>query len=289
MAIKEPGSEATSPPQREHPVRIATASALRTLPVGQRQPGVASAGSSGKEKSHDLLLAMAPLVKQVAFEMRQHLPAHVEMDDLVSAGILGLVDALRKFDPSRKVKIESYARHRIRGGMLDALRSLDPATRDMRRRTRRVEETYHLLEATLGRPVKDEEIAQALGISLKAWHRWAREIHALPSSGWRRRETAASVRTHPASDESRAAVPQEDPFDLCYRREQRDLLKRELVRLPQRERLILTLYYQQDLTMRQIAARLGIDESRVSQLHAEALRRLKGRVQASLRPPKHGE
>jgi RNA polymerase sigma factor for flagellar operon FliA len=149
-----------------------------------------------------------------------------------------------------------------------------------------VEETYHVLETALGRPAKDEEIAQALGISLKAWHRWVREIHALPFSGWRRRETAATVRTRPVSEESRMAVPQEDPFDLCYRREQRDLLKRELARLPQRERLILTLYYQQDLTMRQIAARLNVDESRVSQLHAEALRRLKGRVQALLRAPK---
>jgi len=257
-------------------------------PLGKRQPGVQSGGTIGKQEpeGHELLLAMAPLVKQVASEMRQHLPAHVEMDDLVSAGTLGLVDALRKFDPSRKVKIESYARHRIRGGILDALRSLDPATRDMRRRSRRVEETYHELEATLGRPVKDEEIAQALGISLKAWHRWAREIHALPFGGWRRRETAALVRTRPAGDEGGMAVPQEDPFDLCYRREQRDLMNRELARLPERERLILTLYYRQDLTMRQIAARLNVDESRVSQLHAEALQRLKGRVQASLRPPK---
>jgi len=288
MAIKEPDSESAASPQREHPVRRATASALRTPPVDQRQPGVASAGSGGREKPdrYELLLAMAPLVKQVACEMRQRLPAHVEMDDLVSAGTLGLVDALRKFDPSRKVKIESYARHRIRGGMLDALRTLDPATRDMRRRTRRVEETYHALEAKLGRPVKDEEIAEALGISLKAWHRWAREIHVLPFGGWRRRETATPVRTHPVGEDSGMAVPQADPFDLCYRREQRDLMKRELARLPQRERLILTLYYQHDLTMRQIAARLNVDESRVSQLHAEALRRLRWRVQASLRSPK---
>jgi len=125
-----------------------------------------------------------------------------------------------------------------------------------------------------------------LGISLKAWHRWAREIHALPFSGWRRRETASTVRLRPAGEEWAAAVSQPDPFDLCYRREQRDLLRRELARLPQRERLILTLYYQQDLTMRQIAVRLNVDESRISQLHAEALRRLRGRVQASLRPPR---
>jgi RNA polymerase sigma factor for flagellar operon FliA len=242
----------------------------------------------GKQEpeSLNLLLAMAPLVKRVAFEMWQHLPPHVEMDDLVGAGTLGLVDALRKFDPSRKVKLESYARHRIRGGILDALRTLDPATRDMRRRARKVERTYRELEARLGRPVQDEEMARALGISLKVWHRWAREVYALGSNGWQRCETAATAGKLPMREEGWMAVPQEDPFDLCYRREQRDLLNRALARLPERERLIVTLYYQQDLTMKEIAARLEVDESRVSQLHAEALERLKARVRASLYPPR---
>jgi RNA polymerase sigma factor for flagellar operon FliA len=229
---------------------------------------------------------MAPLVKRVAFEMRQHLPPHVEMDDLVGAGTLGLVDALRKFDPSRKVKLESYARHRIRGGILDALRTLDPATRDMRRRARKVETAYRELEARLGRPVQDEEMARALGISLKVWHRWAREIHALGCDGWQRCETAPRAGKLPMREEGWMTVPQEDPFDLCYRREQRDLVSRALARLPERERLIVTLYYQQGLTMKQIAARLEVDESRVSQLHAEALARLKARVRASLGSPK---
>jgi len=227
---------------------------------------------------------MAPLVKRVAFEMRQHLPPHVEMDDLVGAGTLGLVDALRKFDPSRKVNIESYARHRIRGGILDALRTLDPASRDMRRRARKVERAYRELEAILGRPVKDEEIAQALRISIQVWHRWAREIHALGFDGWQRRETAALAGRLPVGEEGRMVAPQQDPFELCYRREQRDLLNCALARLPERERLIVTLYYQQDLTMKQIAARLEVDESRVSQLHAAALQRLKARVQPALCP-----
>jgi RNA polymerase sigma factor for flagellar operon FliA len=249
---------------------------------------VQSGETSRKQEpeTHNLLLAMAPLVKRVAFEMRQHLPAHVEMDDLVAAGTLGLVDALRKFDPSRKVKIESYARHRIRGGILDALRTLDPASRDMRRRARKVERAYRELEAILGRSVKDEEIAQALGINLGTWHRWAREIHGLGFYGWQRRETAARAGKLPLREEGRMAAPQQDPFELCYRREQRDLLNCALARLPERERVIVTLYYQQDLTMKEIAARLEVDESRVSQLHAEALQRLKGRVRASLRPPK---
>jgi RNA polymerase sigma factor for flagellar operon FliA len=247
---------------------------------------VQSGEGKQEPESHNLLLTMAPLVKRVAFQMRQHLPPHVEMDDLVGAGTLGLIDALRKFDSSRKVKVESYARHRIRGGILDALRTLDPATRDMRRRVTKVERTYHELEARLGRPVQDEEIARALGISLKVWHRWSREIHALGFGGWQRCETATSVGKLPMRKEGWMALPQEDPFDLCYRREQRDLVSRALAHLPRRERLIVTLYYQQDLTMKEIAARLDVDESRVSQLHAEALERLKARVRASLYPPK---
>ena len=107
MASKAPGGESANALQREQAAHSSPASALRTPPAGKHQPSGRSGGTSGKEEpdGHNLLLAMAPLVRQVALEMRQHLPAHVEMDDLVSAGTLGLVDALRKFDPSRKVKI----------------------------------------------------------------------------------------------------------------------------------------------------------------------------------------
>ena len=255
--------------------------------LGRGARGGETWGKQGPE-SQNLLLAMAPLVKRVAFEMRQHLPPHVEMDDLVGAGTLGLVDALRKFDPSRKVKLESYARHRIRGGILDALRTLDPASRDMRRRARKVERTYRELEARLGRPVQGEEVARALGISLKVWHRWAQEVHAVGFDGWQHCEMAATAGKLPMREEGQVAVRQltDDPFALCYRREQRDLVNRALAHLPERERLIVTLYYQQDLTMKEIAARLAVDESRVSQLHAEALQRLKARVRASLSPPR---
>jgi len=252
--------------------------------------GKADEGSRRRQEaeSQSLLLAMTPLVKRVAFEMRQHLPPHVELDDLVGAGTLGLVDALRKFDPSRKVKLESYARHRIRGGILDSLRSLDPASRDMRRRVRKVEKTYRELEARLGRAVQGEEVARALGISLRVWHRWAQEVHSLGFDALQNSETAAAAAKLPVKDENRVAVRQltEDPFDLCYRREQRDLVNSALERLPERERLIMTLYYQNDLTMKEIASRLAVDESRVSQIHAEALQRLKTRVQASLSSPR---
>jgi len=266
-------------------IRVSQTSVFPASPIPGDLPRGQSGESWGRKEVEGqcLLLAMAPLVKRVAFEMRQHLPPHVDMDDLVGAGTLGLVDALRKFDPSRKVKLESYARHRIRGGILDSLRSLDPASRDMRRRARKVERAHHELEARLGRPVQGEEIARALGISLKVWHRWAREIHALGFDGWQHCEPSATA-AKPQGEEGRMVAHQltEDPFDLCYRREQRDLVNCALARLPERERLIVTLYYRHDLTMKEIAARLEVDESRVSQLHAEALARLKTRVRASL-------
>jgi len=236
-------------------------------------------------KTPNLLLAIAPLVKRVAFEMRQHLPPHVEVGDLVGPGTLGLAESLRRFDPSWKVKLGSYARHRIRGGVLDALRTLDPAGRDVQRRAREVERTYRELEARLSRPVQGEEVARALGLSLKLRHRWAQEVHALGFDAWQYSGMGVSPGKVPVGEESRMPVRRltEDPFDLCYRREQRDLLNRALARLPERERLIVTLYHQQDLTMKEIAARLGVDELRVSELHAEALQRLKQCVQASLR------
>ena len=281
MATQQVAIESSNQPPRPLGVQ-----SLRARAVGLTRSSARTSGAARNKTmdSQKLLVALAPLVKRVALQMRQHLPPYVELDDLVGAGTLGLVDALRKFDPSRKVKLESYARHRIRGGILDSLRTLDPASRDMRRRARRVERTYRELEATLGRSVQDEEMADALGVSMDVWHRWAREIHALGFDGWPRRETAAMAVRLPVREESWMDAPREDPFDLCYRREQHDLLNRALACLPERERLIVTLYYQQDLTMKEIAARLQVDESRVSQLHAEAVQRLKTRVRVFLSP-----
>ena len=106
---------------------------------------------------------MLPLVKRVALRIRKRLPAHVELDDLFSDGVLGLVDAVTKFDASKRVGLETYARHRIRGSILDGLRAADPASRDLRRKNQRVQKLYHELEVKLGRPVTDEEMARRAG------------------------------------------------------------------------------------------------------------------------------
>ena len=236
-----------------------------------------------------LLVAMLPLVKRMAFRIREHLPSHVEVDDLMSNGILGLVDAVAKFDAGKRVKLESYARHRVRGGILDGLRGADPASRDLRRKNKRIQKLYRELESKLGRPVADEEIAVVLGMSLAQWHRTLNEIQSVGFDFGARTITAGPNTKRPTAEPTLLADDNADPFDLCYRREQHDILGRALSCLRERERQIITLYYHEDLTMKQIAERLNIDESRVSQLHSAALARLKSRVNAIVHPHQAGK
>jgi len=230
---------------------------------------------------NNLIVSMMPLVKRVALQLRGHLPAHVELGDLVSAGALGLIDAVRKFDPGKGVTIESYARFRIRGAILDSLRNDDPASRDMRRKIKKIESVSRNLAFQLGRPAGDGEIARALGLSLAEWHNMVSELQRLGIEGTETnifREVRQRV-----DEENLADHTADDPFSLCYRREQRDILNQALLCLTEREHSIIRLYHREALTMKQIGARLGIDESRVSQLHSAALIRLHSRVAAALR------
>jgi RNA polymerase sigma factor FliA len=222
------------------------------------------------------------LVRRVAHEMREHLPAHLDLDDLMSAGTLGLIDAVRRFEAGKHVKIETYARYRIRGAILDALRNLDPASRDMRKKNKRAERVFHDLAAQLGRPATDAEMAEALRMSLKQWYKTVHELQGMGLE-WMRPNQMAEGRL--LKDDDLPALNQPDQVEMCYRQEQRELLNQALQRASERERQVLSLYYEHDLTMKQIGDRLGIDESRVSQIHSAALSRLRNRVQSLLRPP----
>jgi RNA polymerase sigma factor FliA len=233
-----------------------------------------------------MVVKLLPLVKRVALNLRGHLPAHVELDDLISDGTVGLIDAVRKFDPARGVTIESYARYRIRGAILDSLRDQDHASRDMRRRMKKIESTCQGLEHRFGRPAEDPEIAAALGLSLKQWYQRVAELQRIGFEGTASRIPQESNRR--INEEDLPAGQDDNPFAMCYRREQRDLLANVLGCLAERERSIITLYYKEARTMKQIGARLGIDESRVSQLHSAAIVRLRGRVAKMLRPAPGG-
>jgi RNA polymerase sigma factor for flagellar operon FliA len=231
-----------------------------------------------------LLVEMLPLVKRMAFKIREHLPAHVELDDLIANGVVGLVDAIAKFDTTKQVKLESYARHRIRGGILDGLRSADPASRDLRRKNKKIQKLYREIEAKTGGPVRDEEISAALGMNLTQWHRTLNEIQGVGFDFGARTLSAGPNTKRPSTEPALLADEGADPFDLCYRREQRAILARALLHLRERDRQIISLYYEQEMTMKQIADRLHVDESRVSQLHSAALVRLKAGVNSLLHP-----
>ncbi len=229
------------------------------------------------------VLDLVPLVRQMAARMRRTLPAHIEFDDLVSAGVLGLLDAAQKFDAGKRVKIESYARHRIRGAILDGLRSLDTASRDLRKKNKMIEKAVRDLETKLGRPAEDDEAARALGVSLEKWHHDLQELQAAGVDMTR----ATQARTaSPVNEENLPAENQLNQYDLCYLRERRDIANRALACLPPRERTIVILYDSREMTMKQIGARLRIDESRVSQLHSAAVERLRLTIKAILSRPR---
>lgn len=233
--------------------------------------------------SNRLIVELLPLVRRVALQLRGHLPAHVELDDLISEGVVGLIDAMKKFDPTKGVTLESYARHRIRGAILDSLREQDHASRDMRRRIKKIESTSQDLEFRLGRPAGDAEMAREMGLSLAKWYERVAELQRLGFDG-SGAKISQEVRKR-IDEENLVSKAEDDPFALCYRREQRDLLSVALGCLTERERSIVTLYYKDALTMKQIGNRLGIDESRVSQLHSGAVVRLRSRVASMLRRP----
>jgi RNA polymerase sigma factor FliA len=277
--------------------RSACACGAPTTPVAQ--PPVTKGESGVKEWPEPAELAgMLLWVKRLVWKMRGSFPPHVEADDLVGEGLLGLVDALKKFDASKHVKLQSYARHRINGSILDGLRALDPASRQLRKYHRRVDKVYHQLQGQLGRAISDEEMARALGMSLPQWLATQQDLQAV-GFDWQARQVSvqpsakidngnSNIEKAPNFDLSFSnfhASPTEDPFEQCYRQEQRRLLDRALTSLPERQRTIIILHDLQEVPMKEIASRLKVDASRVSQLHAEAVLGLKRRVQALLQRP----
>ncbi len=255
----------------------------RPLPPPILRPKTGHEGTALQDREK-LVVDMVPLVKRVALSIRKHLPAHVELDDLFSDGVLGLVDAVTKFDASKRVRLETYARHRIRGSILDGLRSADRASRDLRRKIQRVQRLYRELEVKLGRPVADEEMASVQGMNLAQWHG---ELNELQSAGLycgERTVSTAPTYAQTSIEPELLAGDDPNPFDLCYWNEQQEILDRALSRLQERQRQIVLLYHKHGLTMRQVAELMSVDESRISQLHATALVRLKANVDTLLRP-----
>jgi RNA polymerase sigma factor for flagellar operon FliA len=216
-----------------------------------------------------LILTFAPLVKYVAGRMNSHLPAHVEETDLISYGLLGLIGAVERFDPGRQVKFETYAVSRIKGSIIDELRSLDWVPRSVRARSREIERKSTELEHRLQRAPTDEELSAAAITQITN-----SSIVALDET-WSVSSGGESLTLIDTIGDSRLT----NPSDLLDVTELRDTLADAIARLPEREKIVVALYYYDGLTLRQIGDVLGVTESRVSQLHTKAILRLKGRLQ----------
>ncbi|MDR3742526.1 MAG: FliA/WhiG family RNA polymerase sigma factor [Terracidiphilus sp.] len=234
---------------------------------GNYPPLPSDAGELSGEQER-LLLEHLPIVRFLARRIHERLPQHVDIEDLVSAGIVGLMDAFTKFDPSKKVQFRSYAQFRIRGAILDSLRTLDWSPRELRRKGRAVEEAIRVLTARLGRPPGENEIADEMGVTLDEYQQLLGELKGLEIG------TLHMERNEDSGEEELAYVPgrpDEDPLFCCLRGELEERLTDAIDRLPERERLVMTLYYFEEMTMREIGLALGVVESRVSQVHASAV------------------
>ena len=221
------------------------------------------------------MVELLPQVRYIARRIHGRLPSHVPFEDLLQAGMLGLLDALRKFDPRRKVHIESYMKFRIRGAILDELRSLDWSPRELRRSARRLEEAERQLRATLGQEPAAPELAEAMGLSLKQFHHLLGELRGL-EVGSLQELIGGGEDGGEQEQASRLASPDANsPVNQCTEREQRARLEQAIRQLPEKERLVLTLYYYEELTMREVGEVLSVGESRVSQIHSMALLHLR--------------
>src|SRR5271168_4006505 len=255
-------------------VRVTTAPTKENGRLRHRGPRPCE-GNSHDAARDARLLELLPQVRYVARRIHGRLPGHVPFEDLVQAGVLGLLDALRKFDPRRKVQLESYMKFRIRGAILDELRSLDWSPRELRRRARRLEEAEHQLRTKLGREASAPELAEAVGVSLTQYHRLVWELRGLEVSSLQ--EIAMTTEDGVEQDQaSRLAAPATwNPLTLCAGSERRARLEEAIQGLPEKERMVLTLYYYEELTMKEIGEALAVGESRVSQIHSMALGRLR--------------
>lgn len=234
--------------------------------------------STGDPKAREeLLLAYAPLVRYVASRLAIGLPANLDVDDLISYGFFGLADAIERFDPSREVKFETYATRRIRGSIIDGLRSVDWVPRSVRQKSKEIERAIAALESEYGRPPDDREVAAYLGIELDEYYARLGEVSAVGlislDEVWAGAEPDDEANL--SLGQMIADASSDDPEAQAERNELRRVLAEAIDRLPERERLVIALYYYEELTLKEIGQVLSVSESRVSQLHTKAMLRLR--------------
>jgi RNA polymerase sigma factor FliA len=250
---------------------------LRSAPQTRTLPPPHVTNTEERER---LLLEHLPQVRYIARRIHDRLPAQVPLEDLVHAGVVGLIDAVEKFDPGKNVQLKSYAKFRIRGAILDSLRELDWSPRHLRRKARQIEQAHRDLKLRLGRMASEPELAMELGMSLEDFQHVLGELRGLDLGSLHTESTETT------SDEEaighKPGGSDKDPFFLCLREEMKSLVASALEDLGKKERQVVTLYYLKELTMKEVGVVLGVGESRVSQIHSVALVRLRARSEKIL-------
>ncbi|MCL6106304.1 MAG: RNA polymerase sigma factor WhiG [Actinobacteria bacterium] len=232
-----------------------------------------------------LILTYSPLVKYVAGRMGTNFPSHVDESDLISYGLLGLIGAIERFDLSRNIKFETYAITRIKGSILDELRSLDWVPRSVRSMARQIERSSAKLENKLHRAPTDEELSKDLGLNMEEFQEALTKISSSTIVALEELWTISSTGT-----ESVALIDtiedrqSKDPAAIVDVNDVKERLAGAISNLPEREKIVIALYYYEGLTLREIGEVLGVTESRVSQLHTKAILRLKGRLKDQVEP-----
>jgi RNA polymerase sigma factor for flagellar operon FliA len=233
--------------------------------------------AAGQLEPDQLVERFAPLVKRIAHYLVARLPANVQVDDLVQNGMIGLLEAIARYQSGLGAQFETYATQRIRGAMLDGLREADWLPRSLRRELRRVDALIHRLEQDLGRPPSESELAEGMGLSLADYQRLlldARGHQVLHMEDLVGDEDEDFLERHFTDDES-------DPARILEEHGTRQVLVGAIEALPERERLVMALYYDEELNLREIGEVMGVTESRVCQLHSQAVARLRAAVGAS--------
>jgi RNA polymerase sigma factor for flagellar operon FliA len=241
-------------------------------------------GSLNAAERERLLVEQLPQVKYIAKRIHDRLPPHILLEDLIHAGILGLIEAIQRFDPARHVELKSYAKHRINGAILDSLRDLDWGPRPLRKKARRIEEAHQKLRARLGYAPSESQLAEELDMSLDKFQHLLGELRGLDLKSLQTETLEEGLER--GRGNLAPSTDGDDPFSLCLRSEMTGLLAQVIDELPERERQLLALYYYEELTMKEAGAVLGIGEARVSQLHSAAMIRLRARMKELLNAQK---
>ncbi len=224
----------------------------------------------------EMIEELAPLIKFIAHRLSLRLPSHVEMDDLISAGVIGLIDAIEKFDPTRNILFKTYAEFRIKGAMLDDLRAQDWVPRSIRQKAAVLERAYAEIEQREGRPATDEEVAGALDMAMEVFYDLLNNARGLSLISIDGAEDEMTLNKRVL--ESLTSPAEDNPFHQFRRKELKEVLARVIDQLPTKEKMVVSLYYYNELTMKEIGKVLNITESRVSQIHTQVMLRLRGKL-----------